>query len=100
MAVWTSFVNLVHLVGAVGSAALALGFAAGGQAGRAVFYGLLTLAFATALVRRRAQARPAAPAVVDLRTGRTAGVAAAPAAAGPAVADAGGLEAGPERPAA
>ncbi|WP_432574341.1 hypothetical protein [Kineococcus sp. SYSU DK005] len=69
MAVWTSFVDLVHFVGAAGSAALVAGFAADGEGARAAFYAVVALAFTAALLRRRAQRRtPAAPAVVDLRT--------------------------------
>ncbi len=89
--------DLVHLVGAAGSAALAAGFTAGGETARALFYAAVTVAFAVALVRRRAQRRapaPTAPAVVDLRP--------APAATRPTAAGFGGgaAEPGPERPAA
>ena len=73
VAVWTSFVDLVHFVGAAGSAALVVGFAADGEGARAAFYAVVALAFAVALLRRRAQRRtPAAPAVVDLRTASAA----------------------------
>lgn len=71
MAVWTSFSDLVRLIGALGCLALTGGFAAEGEPARAVFYGLLTMAFAVGLAHRRAHhhdARPdPRPAVVDLR---------------------------------
>ncbi|WP_432503253.1 hypothetical protein [Kineococcus arenarius] len=94
MAVWTSFMDLVHVVGAVGSAALVAGFAADGEAARAVFYAVVALAFAAALAHRRAQRRttaPAAPTVVDLRSP-------APVRTAPAGFDE--AEPGPQRPAA
>ncbi|MEZ0491548.1 hypothetical protein AB2L28_04785 [Kineococcus sp. TBRC 1896] len=70
MAVWKSFMDLVHLIGALGCLAMTGGFAAQGEAARAVFYGLCTMAFAVALARRwpahgAGTVRP--PAVVDLR---------------------------------
>ncbi len=86
--------DLVHVVGAVGSAALVAGFAADGEAARAVFYAVVALAFAAALVHRRAQRRAAAPAgptVVDLRAGTTVRTARA---------GFGDAEPGPQRPAA
>ncbi|MEZ0164462.1 hypothetical protein AB2L27_06745 [Kineococcus sp. LSe6-4] len=70
MAVWKSFMDLVHLIGALGCLALTGGFAAQGETARALFYGLCTMAFALALARRwpTPAPRPApAPAVVDLR---------------------------------
>ena len=57
--------DLVHLIGALGCLALTGGFAADGEPARAVFYALLTMAFAVALAHRRAHA--ARPGVVDLR---------------------------------
>ncbi|MBB2900581.1 hypothetical protein FHR75_001369 [Kineococcus radiotolerans] len=62
MTVWTSFMDLVHLIGALGCLVLTGGFAADGEPARAVFYGLLTMAFAVALAHRRAR-----PRVLDLR---------------------------------
>jgi hypothetical protein len=62
VAVWKSFMDLVHLIGALGCLALTGGFAADGEPARAVFYGLLTMAFAVALAHRRTRDR-----VVDLR---------------------------------
>ncbi|MCI2237513.1 hypothetical protein MO973_06440 [Paenibacillus sp. TRM 82003] len=97
MAVWTSFMDLVHLVGAAGSVALAAGFTADGETARALFYAVVAVAFAVALVRRRAQRRadaPAAPAVVDLRP------AAAPAARQAGAGLGGAAEPDPQRPAA
>jgi len=69
--VWSSFMDLVHVIGAVGCAMLVGGFAAAGDAERAVFYAVAALAFAGALLRRRHLAhRPTAvvPRVVDLTT--------------------------------
>ncbi len=76
--------DLVHLIGAVGCLALTAGFAADGEAARALFYALAFLAFAAALARRR-QHRHRRPAVVDLREAATG----APAAAAPATPAAG-----------
>lgn len=68
MGVWRSFIDLVHLIGALGCLALLGGFAAQGEAARAVFYGLCTMGFAVALARRVHEHPPTArPAVVDLR---------------------------------
>jgi hypothetical protein len=57
--------DLVHLIGALGCLALTGGFAADGEPARAVFYGLLTMAFAVSLAHRRSR-RP--HEVIDLRT--------------------------------
>ncbi|WP_432543718.1 hypothetical protein [Kineococcus sp. SYSU DK002] len=74
MAVWRSFMDLVHLIGALGCLALTGGFAAQGDGARATFYGLCTMAFAVTLARRWSQRaaldhahHSPAPAVVDLR---------------------------------
>ena len=56
--------DLVHLIGALGCLALTGGFAADGEPARAVFYGLLTMAFAVGLAHRRTHR------VVDLRETR------------------------------
>ncbi|WP_432484141.1 hypothetical protein [Kineococcus esterisolvens] len=102
MAVWTSFMDLVHLLGAVGSAALVMGFAADGETARAVFYAVLAVAFTVALAHRRAQRRtgatPTAPVVVDLRPGPSA--ATVRAGDGGTATGAGDAEPGPRRPAA
>ncbi|WP_328293004.1 hypothetical protein OG218_09680 [Kineococcus sp. NBC_00420] len=63
MAVWKSFMDLVHLIGALGCLALTGGFAADGEVARAVFYGLLTMTFAIGLAQRRT----AHDHVIDLR---------------------------------
>jgi hypothetical protein len=63
VAVWKSFMDLVHLIGALGCLALTGGFAADGEPGRAVFYGLATMAFATGLAHRRTHRHE----VIDLR---------------------------------
>ena len=68
MALWKSFIELVQLIGALGCLALTGGFAADGEAARALFYGLLTMAFAVALAHRRTH-RP--EQVIDLRDART-----------------------------
>ncbi|WP_432515388.1 hypothetical protein [Kineococcus sp. SYSU DK001] len=67
MAVWRSFMDLVHLIGALGCLALTGGFAAQGHGPRAAFYGLCTMAFAVALARRLHAHHQPAPTVVDLR---------------------------------
>lgn len=67
MAVWKSFIDLVHLIGALGCLALTGGFAAEGEAARAVFYGLCTMAFAVALARRWPTHAARRPVVIDLR---------------------------------
>ncbi|GAA0299558.1 hypothetical protein [Kineococcus aurantiacus] len=76
MATWRSFIDLVHLIGALGCLVLTGGFAAQGQLARAVFYGLCTMAFAVALAHRvherHQHARPS-PTVVDLRERTRAG---------------------------
>jgi len=67
--VWSSFMDLVHVIGAVGCALLVGGFAAAGDPERAVFYAVATLAFTAALLRRRHLARrpaPVVPRVLDL----------------------------------
>jgi hypothetical protein len=67
--VWSSFMDLVHVVGAVGCALLVGGFAAAGDPERAVFYAVAALALTGALLRRRHLAHrpaPAAPRVLDL----------------------------------
>ncbi|NAZ82759.1 hypothetical protein GTR02_13105 [Kineococcus sp. R8] len=67
MDVWSSFMDLVHAIGAVGCALLVGGFAAAAEPGRAVFYAVAALAFAAAYLRRRHVERPAAaPRVIDL----------------------------------
>ncbi|NAZ77371.1 hypothetical protein GTQ99_18370 [Kineococcus sp. T13] len=81
MAVWTSFMDLVHLIGAVGCLALTGGFAADGEPARALFYAAACLAFATALARRRHRDHRPRPVVVDLREAPAAAPTAAPAAA-------------------
>ena len=73
MAVWTSFIDLVHLIGAVGCVLLTGGFAAQGEPSRAVFYAAATIAFAVTYVHRRhARAastvrRTGTPRVIELR---------------------------------
>jgi hypothetical protein len=67
VAVWKSFMDLVHLIGALGCLALTGGFAADGEVARAVFYGLLTMAFAIGLAQRRT----AHDRVIDLRENAT-----------------------------
>jgi len=67
--VWSSFMDLVHVIGAVGCALLVGGFAAAGDPARAAFYAVATLAFAAAVLRRRHLARrpaPVVPRVLDL----------------------------------
>ena len=68
MDVWSSFMDLVHLIGAVGCALLVGAFTADGEAARALFYAVAALAFAAALLHRRSSARRSAHRVVDLRT--------------------------------
>lgn len=67
---WTSFMDLVHFIGAIGCGMLAVGFGADAETARMLFYAAATLAFTVALVRRRhARHVTAAPArVVDLTT--------------------------------
>ncbi|WP_432547848.1 hypothetical protein [Kineococcus sp. SYSU DK004] len=71
MNVWTSFMDLVHVIGATGCALLTVGFALDAETARAAFYAVVALAFAAAFVRRRAARRTVrpVPAVVDLRDG-------------------------------
>lgn len=67
MAVWRSFMHLVHLIGALGCLALTGGFAAQGEPARAIFYGVCTMGFAVALGHRLTHHPDGAPTVVDLR---------------------------------
>jgi len=60
--------DLVHLIGALGCLALTAGFAAEGEAARAVFYALATMAFAVGLAHRRTHRHDG---VIDLRETRT-----------------------------
>lgn len=59
--------TLVHLIGALGCLALTGGFAADGEIARAVFYGLVTMAFAIGLAHRRTHHDQ----VIDLRENTT-----------------------------
>ncbi|MGI4894889.1 MAG: hypothetical protein ACRYF3_07235 [Janthinobacterium lividum] len=91
MAVWTSFIDLVHLVGAVGCVLLTAAFAAQGEPARAAFYGLTAIALTVGLAYRRDRRPPApaptstsTPVVIDLRApGTTQTLAVTPTATSP-----------------
>lgn len=93
VAVWTSFIDLVHLVGAVGCVLLTAAFAAQGEPARAAFYGLTAIALTVGLAYRRDRRPPApapaptstsTPVVIDLRApGTTQTLAVTPTATSP-----------------
>ncbi|MFB9376769.1 hypothetical protein ACFFKU_03845 [Kineococcus gynurae] len=67
--IWSSFIDVVHGIGAVGCALLVIGFGLEGTPARALFYAVAATLFVLALRERRRPRPSTRPVrVVDVRT--------------------------------